>query len=49
MQSINRKTLTRISALILVMMLVFSFTASFAAESFSSSKAAQACRTDICS
>ena len=39
MQSINRKTLTRISALVLVMMLVFSFTASFAAESFSSSKA----------
>ena len=39
MQSINRKALTRISALILVMMLVLSFTASFAAASFTSSKA----------
>lgn len=39
MQSINRKALTRISALILVVMLVFSFTASFAAASFTSSKA----------
>ncbi len=39
MQQLNRKTLTRISALVLVMMLVLSYTASFAAASFASSKA----------
>ena len=39
MRPINRKTITRASALLLVLMLLFSFTASFAAGSFSKSKA----------